>query len=210
MNKYDGVLFDMDGVLIDSMPLHLKAFNQVLERYSVQINSADISGRKTYDILSEVSARYKHSRLDVPYLVNQKQKIASKLIEEAGHSIMMNDSLDVLRELIRIKKVGICTSGSRASLNHYLRMVPKDLSFDIALCSEDVSKAKPNPEIYTKGVKELELNSRATLVVEDSIAGAMAGTGAGCDVALLDPNRSLVFQENSLLFRITSLQQLLV
>jgi HAD superfamily hydrolase (TIGR01509 family) len=111
---------------------------------------------------------------------------------EAGRGLLAPSVNEVLETLTSVAKVGICTSASRSSLEFFLSLVSKSIKFDVLLCSDNVKNAKPDPEIYLRGVSELGLEANKVLVVEDSIAGIQAGLSAGCQVAQVNP-----FQNNS-------------
>jgi len=175
----------MDGVLIDSMPYHQESFDKALKPYGLCLGDLDVSGRKTIDIFEEIQRSNKDIELPIKQLIDFKQAIARKLIEEAGDLILMPHTKEVLKKISANAKFGICTSGSRKSLEHLLRLLPGNINFNVLLTSEDVTLSKPNPEIYSLGASKLGLNPQQILVVEDSLSGISSGLAANCNVAAI-------------------------
>ena len=209
-NDFSGYLFDMDGVLIDSMPQHNMAFILALGQYDLALGDVEIAGKSTMSVIEEVQQN--NQAVDVPLLelASLKQSIARDLIFAEGKKVLAPNVDEVLSRLSLNSKIGICTSGSKASLEYFLSLLSTDIKFDALMCVTDVEFAKPNPEIYLKGASKMGIPTKEVLVIEDSSSGINAGLAAGCKVAQIG---GAVLDEpivTKRLFRINSLNDLLV
>jgi HAD superfamily hydrolase (TIGR01509 family) len=209
-NDFSGYLFDMDGVLIDSMPQHNMAFILALKHYDLALGDVEIAGKSTMSVIEEVQQN--NQSVDAPLLelVSLKQSIARDLIFAEGKKVLVPNVDEVLSRLSSKSKIGICTSGSKASLEYFLSLLSTDIKFDALMCVADVEFAKPNPEIYLKGASKMDIATNEVLVIEDSLSGINAGLAAGCKVAQIGGavlDESIVTNR---LFRINSLNDLLI
>lgn len=209
-NDFSGYLFDLDGVLIDSMSHHKMAFNLALKEYDLVLGDVEIAGKSTVSVIEEVQQN--NQAVDVPMLdlVSLKQSIARNLIFAEGKKVIVPHAEEVLCKLSLKSKIGICTSGSKASLEYFLSLLSTDIQFDALMCVTDVEFAKPNPEIYLKGASKIGIATNEVLVVEDSSSGIDAGLAAGCTVAQIGEEVHDEPIVKNRLFRINSLNDLIV
>jgi HAD superfamily hydrolase (TIGR01509 family) len=206
---FRGYLFDLDGVLINSMTQHAEAFRIALGEYGLFIGDVEIAGRSTVEIIKEVQANNPYIKIPISELVPLKQKIARELIQTAGIEVMTPHVNEVISCLSSNSKVGICTSGSKASLELFLSLLTCDIEFNVLLCADDVVDSKPNPEIYLKGAARMGVASKDILVVEDSPSGIQAALSAGCQVAHFAPPLHNDHNEIRCQYKIESLQELI-
>lgn len=185
---YGAFLFDMDGVLIDSMPFHIAAFNECLEAYGKEVSHEQISGRSTIQILTEIFGDELSSE-DLISLSKNKSQRSRELMIENRHLLLMDGALEVLKEIKKFSPIALCTSASESSVNFILDQVIPTNVFEVVVHSGHVSRAKPDPEIYTKAVEALKIVAENCLVIEDSISGVESGLKAGCPVVLLNQEK---------------------
>jgi HAD superfamily hydrolase (TIGR01509 family) len=177
-----GVLFDMDGVLVDSesficqaatimfselgirvLPGDFQPFvgmgenryiGGVAEKYGIAIEIEKVKAR-TYEIYGEI---VKGKLLPLPGVLEFISKCREK-----GLKLALATSADTIKMKINLKEIGLSPD-----------------SFDTIITGLDVNKKKPFPDIYLKAVKNLGLKPGDCLVVEDAVSGIQAGKAAGC------------------------------
>lgn len=182
MKKF-AILFDMDGVIIDSNPAHKIALKQFCKQHG-------------HDLTDEELRLKIYGRTNKDWIPNLFGNIAPELVAKYGEEkevlfreIYKNDIkpvdglIDFLEELqtLNIPRA-IATSAPRSNVDFTLQYTHTGKYFDTILDEAFVSKGKPDPEIYLKTAKALGFNPQDCIVIEDSISGVLAGKAAGCKV----------------------------
>lgn len=182
MSKIKAVIFDMDGVLIDAKEWHYEALNRALALFGYEISRYDhlitydgLPTKKKLEILSK--ERGLPERLH-PYINMLKQKYTIEHVHMDCHPIFTHQYA-----LSKLKTEGYrlaCASNSvRNSIQ--LMMEQSDLLqyLEFFLSNQDVTTAKPDPEIYLKTIERLGLQPTECIVCEDNINGILAAKRAG-------------------------------
>ena len=176
------VLFDMDGLLVDSEPLWFEVERAVMARLGGQWGEADqqalIGGsldRTVSRLLAKAAAPA--SREDVArWLVDEMAALilarGLPLQPGAGPLLAALDAVGVPCALV--------TASSRAIMDAVLTVT--GLSFDVTVCGEDVRRGKPDPEPYLLAAARLGVPAAGCVVLEDSPTGIAAARAAGCPV----------------------------
>ena len=176
------VLFDMDGLLVDSEPLWFEVERAVMARLGGQWGEADqralIGGsldRTVSWLLAKAAASA--SREDVArWLVDEMAALilarGLPLQPGAGPLLAALDAVGVPCALV--------TASSRAIMDAVLTVT--GLSFDVTVCGEDVRRGKPDPEPYLLAAARLGVPAAGCVVLEDSPTGIAAARAAGCPV----------------------------
>jgi len=183
-NNYGAVLFDMDGVLIDSMPFHVRAYNDVLSKYGISVSELEVAGRSTQETLTSLLGN-QLSIHEIADLAKGKSMRSLQLMEAVGDQILIENAIDILHKIYGQKKMALCTSASGQSVSNIINTVLPKYLFDQIVHSGMVNLSKPDPEIYVLATELLSLTPSSCLVVEDSISGVQSGIAAGCDVVYI-------------------------
>lgn len=181
---YKALLFDMDGVLINSMPIHVLAFNSVLSPFGIELDEKEIAGRGTREILAEKLLRGSVD-VDIEELSRQKTACSLRLMFEAGEKLLFSGVKEVLSDLCRTHDVALCTSASAASAEFVTNTILPDVPFRLVIHSGLVNRPKPSPDIYRLACNRLFLDPSECLVIEDAKSGLEAARRAGCDSVLV-------------------------
>jgi beta-phosphoglucomutase len=181
-NTIRAIFFDLDGVLLDSMPWHVKAFNKILSDYSISVDSKDIAGKKTFQIFQNSLVNFDLSDSEIGELVIRKRSLMKGFYDDKLVQLTEDSIYETLYSLHNLFRLGICTSGSKNSLDYFFRISQSKRLFDLVLCDSDVKMGKPDPEIYLKAIEIFNLSSINCIVVEDSESGIIAARKAGCKV----------------------------
>ncbi|SFK35005.1 HAD family hydrolase [Proteiniphilum acetatigenes] len=177
------ILFDMDGVVIDSEKLHLRAMGLTLEQHGIEYSQSFLNG---YVGRSDESFfRYVYENMDNTHsmeeLLEEKNAFFEDLLKELKY---VEGFTDFIQKVKPIKlQAGLVTSSSLFTVQKVDKLLNLTSFFDIVITEEDTQKHKPNPEPYLLALENLGANHRSTLIIEDSINGILAGKAAGCRVA---------------------------
>ena len=190
--NYNAYLFDMDGVLADTNPIHKIAFKQFLATKNFDCTDAFfeqyISGSNNPEVVQKVLGS-----AATPEIINlwasQKEALFRTLY--LPYMQPMLGAIALLQKLKGLnKKLALCTSAPVENLNFMLDGLSIRQYFNITLCEKDVTKHKPNPDVYLKALDLLNETPTNALVFEDSFRGATAGINAGCNVIIIN-NKAL-------------------
>ena len=185
------IIFDMDGVIIDSEPQHARAAQRVFERYHAPADYAYCSsfiGSSTLKLCEDAIERF---GLDVSTdeLLIEMNDEKKAVLKEEGYQILPG-----ITELIKnLYKNGvhlaIASSSSPNEIEHVLKTLGIKKYFTKLISSAHVEHPKPAPDSFLLALKELGVNAKEAVVVEDSCYGSQAAKAAGivC-VGLVNPN----------------------
>ena len=183
MNRFQhvtGVVFDMDGVLVDTSHCHDQAYRCLMNQAGLpSVDYAILAGRSTREVIASYFPDSSHE--EQRKWVAFKQYQALELIKTAD--IVYDDTIDVVRSLHEHGyRLGMGTSASRQSAMMVLERLGLGAVFTSVVTADDVTHTKPDPEIFNRVMADLDLDPRATLIVEDSEAGVNSGLATGADV----------------------------
>ncbi len=179
--EIQAVLFDMDGVLIDSESIILEAALEGLKQFGVYAKPEDfipyIGGGETR-YLGGPAEKY-----GVPYDPQMKPvvyEIYGKIIR--SHPELVYDGvLDVVKEIMKKYKASVCSAADLPKVCHNLYTIGVGPEFFTALVTgSDVSKQKPHPDIFLKGAELCKADPHFCVAIDDAINGVKAANAAGC------------------------------
>ena len=176
------ILFDFDGVVVDSESLHLRALGEVLTNHGISYPDHLLEkfvGKSDSSFYKYVIDNL-NSSFELDYLLDQKNKIFEQIIHELQP---IDGFLDFIDIVIR-KNIprAIVTSSSNETLKMVSEIFPFQNYFDIVVCEEDTTEHKPKAAPYLLGLERTGGEKETTLVIEDSVNGIKAGKAAGCIV----------------------------
>tara|TARA_R100000027_G_scaffold67755_1_gene68579 strand:- start:6247 stop:6915 length:669 start_codon:yes stop_codon:yes gene_type:complete len=179
-----GVLFDLDGVIIHSEPLHDEAMRSVFRSMNLKVPEhrfREFKGTSERDTFSLVAREYSNGRFEGPEIQAAKQELYEKGLPEVPVIPGLHRYLDLLKSQ-SIPAV-VVTSATRHNCDTVINTLGLTSYFVATISADDVTHAKPNPEPYRTGAKALDLSPRDCLVIEDAERGVEAAIAAGCPVA---------------------------
>lgn len=176
------VLFDMDGVLVDSEAYYMQGTLNWMKSLGYQGTFKDVctligtTMEVTYQMIEEM-LDYKYSRDDLVRINEQYFKVDHPI---AYDQIMKSGLIELLNEIKhRGWKCAVCSSSPRKTIDHALSMCKIDHYFDYVVSGEVFTHSKPNPEIYLHAAEKLKVKPDECVVIEDSRMGIEAGRNAG-------------------------------
>lgn len=182
MKRYRAILFDMDGVIVDSMHKHAEAWQRVFYDYGISLTKEEIFKREGMSGRSSIVDIIKEKEDRVPDKDEQSEILQKKLeIFERGQ-IKVYPFIREILEYIQSQKIeaGLVTGSLRRSVQFVL---PEDMKgyFNVIITVDDIQNGKPHPESYIRAMEELECNTKNTLVIENAPLGITAAKRAGLD-----------------------------
>ncbi len=175
------IIFDFDGVLVDSEILVAKAFAKYMQNFGIEIDEkefANFAGKKTVQVIDILSQKY--SIKDQQKFFTDIMEIASNIYKKelttvAGAYDFVSKAKLQLYIGSNSMKDRIIDGLERVELSKYFK-TEQVYSFDL------VEKPKPEPDIYLKAIEDNNLNKTETIIIEDSVVGVKAGVSAGVKV----------------------------
>lgn len=179
------ILFDMDGVLIDAKEWHFEAFNMALRHFGIEISVYDhlrtFDGLPTKEKLKILSCRHFLPEKLHPFINELKQKYTMEMVNTLCHPTYCHEYA-----LSRLKgegyKIAVCSNSIRQTIINMMERASLDKYLDLIVSNQDVTRSKPDPEMYQVAIQKLGLDPKECLVVEDNPNGVAAGKASGAFV----------------------------
>jgi beta-phosphoglucomutase len=173
------VIFDMDGVIVNSHPAHKKAWLKFLELQNRNVSNDDLDfimeGRKREEILRHFLGEVPDDQLRI--LGHQKEQIFR---EEAVHVKVIDGLADFLQNLAAAKiRLAVASSGSSGRVNDILNSLGLRRYFQVVVTGDQVTHGKPDPAIFRLTCEYVGVQPSEVLVFEDSVSGVRAAKSAG-------------------------------
>jgi beta-phosphoglucomutase len=176
------VLFDMDGVLVDSMAYHLKCWQEILRDFNIRVSDEFIYEHEgalepevIMNLFNQFGHQLDHSRTGEIYQT-QNSLFRDRYLSQVQ---LYPDSLDLLTRLNeKGYLLGLVTSSRRNLVDRIWQGKDLDL-FDTIITADDISRFKPFPDPYLRAMEILNQTSDSCLVVENAPAGIQSANSAG-------------------------------
>ena len=185
MNKIKAVIFDMDGVLIDAKEWHYEALNRALGLFGYEISRYEhlvtYDGLPTADKLSMMTLEKQLPKGLHKYINALKQEYTMEKVFVNCRPLFVHEYA-----LSKLKSEGyrlaVASNSIRSTVDIMMQKASLERYLEFSLSNQDVTKAKPDPEIYNVAIERLGLNPWECLVVEDNKNGIAAAAASGANV----------------------------
>ena len=179
LKKYKAVLFDMDGVIIDSMPYHFISWFETLKEYNITISPFDIYEKEGEKCEVCVKRFFKRDKIKCnAKIIAEVLKLRDKLYKKY-FKVHLFANIEQL--LIKLKNKGfllaIVTGSTRQKV---VSMLPKKIlsKFNVIVSADMIKKGKPYPDSYLTAAKKLRVKPTECIVVENAPYGIKAAKSA--------------------------------
>lgn len=178
-----GVIFDMDGVLVDNRDVHIDSFVIFCKRHNITLTSGQLMpffGMGNDDIMQAIFKR-ELSKKEIDDYSQEKEQVYREIYEDSIEPVK-----GLLSFILELKergiKIAVGSSGMRKNVDYVLDKCGITGYIDAIACGDMVKKAKPNPEVFLLAASLLGLKPTECIVFEDSFAGIKAARGASAKV----------------------------
>jgi HAD superfamily hydrolase (TIGR01509 family) len=174
-----GVIFDLDGVIIDSEALQHRAYNLVLERFGIQVDAA-VYGREW--IAAGRGPEYAVEALALPISPTELRRLKDPVY----HALLRREitlvpgAREALARMAARFPVALATNSNAVDVGFVLERFALRPLFGAVISREDYAAAKPAPDAFATAAERLALPPRRCVVIEDATKGMRAAAADGC------------------------------
>ncbi len=177
--EFKGAIFDLDGVIVDTVPLHFKAWKKMFLEYGKKITFQDYkdkidgiprtSGARA--ILEDLSDN------ELEEAASRKQSYFLKFLEEEGVKVYQS-TINLIKELKK-EKIKVAVISASKNCRSTLKKAGIESLFKVIIAGGDVEKGKPEPDIFLLAAQRLNLAPDVCIIFEDAVLGVLAAKRAG-------------------------------
>ena len=175
------VIFDLDGVLVDSYTTHFESWQQLCREWKLSMTESEFAstfGRTTREVVAEFWSAKQFSPEDVVTLDQRKEAIFRQKLQQDFPA--MDGAQQLIEDLYRAGvTVGLGSSAPPENVWLSLDLLGCRERFAAVVTGEDVSRGKPDPEVFLRCAERLGVDPSSCVVVEDAPAGVAAARAAG-------------------------------
>lgn len=184
LSSYQGIIFDMDGTLVDSMPSHMQAWKQTCDYFGYPFDEqymASLGGVPTKQTVELLNQKHQLD-YDPSEVAKQKRQFWRKMDQTPA---LFSETFAVFDHYRPTKSVGIGTGAERLHAEHLLAHHGLLERLDALVTASDVTHGKPHPETFLTVAKLIGVPADKCVVFEDTDIGYQAAKGAGMDCILV-------------------------
>jgi len=183
--RYAGYIFDCDGTLANSMPVHFNAWRDTFRKYGGEFEETffySLGGIPTRRIVNILNEKFGMT-LDPEKLSQEKEDL---YVEHMGSIQPITEVCDFAREVAQFAKVSIASGGVLPVVKKTLEIIGFKDFFPVIVTAEQVVRGKPFSDMFLEAAHRMGVNATECLVLEDSPAGFEAATAAGMDYVVVE------------------------
>lgn len=185
----DGVVFDLDGVLIDSEELWDRARRELAAESGLEWPAGATAAMQ--GMSAPEWSSYLRDRVGVPLPADEiSEWVVARLLSGYDRRLpLLPDAVEAVRRLSGRWPLALASSSNRVVIDRVLRLAGLEGYFQATVSSEEVAHGKPAPDVYIEAVRLLGVDRRRAVAVEDSASGIRSALAAGL-VVISVPNRA--------------------
>jgi len=179
-HKIEAVIFDVDGVLVNTVPYHFRAWKKIFNAFGISLTFDDynekLNGLPRMKGIYNVLGKRKVKDLAEAVALS-KQKLFLLSIEKKPPA-PLTGVIPFIEQLTKMN-ISIAAASSSKNAKTVLKMAKLDGYFKVIVCGNDFKKSKPHPDIFLTTARKLNVAADKTIVIEDAYQGAIAASKAG-------------------------------
>ena len=176
------VIFDMDGVIVDTEPVHHYAFRQHFEQLSITVSPemyASFTGNSTRNVFQKLKHHFQLSQ-DVEVLIDTKRQLFNEAFDQKEDLHLLDGVEDLIKELHQNgMQLILASSSAKVTINRIFNRFNLHQYFTHIISGEDFENSKPDPAIFNHAVLLSNCPKENCIVIEDSTNGIKAAKAAG-------------------------------
>ncbi|MEO8360570.1 MAG: HAD family phosphatase [Vicinamibacteria bacterium] len=177
---FAGYIFDCDGTLVDTMPLHFRAWERALQRAGLREGLSEeffysLGGMPTRKV-ARVFADHYGLTIDVDQVFHEKEELFLDMLPEVT---LIEPVVNFARRLYGRAPMSVASGGPKPVVKKTLELMGLDAMFPVVVTPEDVTHGKPSPEMFLLAARLMGVRPERCLVFEDAGPGFEAATAAG-------------------------------
>jgi HAD superfamily hydrolase (TIGR01509 family) len=176
------VIFDMDGVIVDTEPVHHYAYNQHFKQLNIDVSPemyATFTGNSTKNIFERLKVQFNLSD-DVPTLVETKRNLFNEAFDSKEDLYLLDGVEDLIKDLHQNgMQLVLASSSATVTINKIFNRFGLHQYFTHIVSGEDFPKSKPHPAIFQQAAFLAKTPVENCIVIEDSTNGILAAKSAG-------------------------------
>lgn len=188
-NEYDGFIFDLDGTIADTMPVHYHAWTATLERKAGQPSRFtealfySMGGVPAREIVAWLNKEHGYN-LPIEETTEEKENLFLTFLSEVQP---IEPVINVVKKLGKERKLAVASGGYTEIVRHTLEKLGMLDYFPVLVGADQVKQGKPSPEIYLRAAELLGVNPKKCLAFEDGEPGIVSARAAGMQVIDVKP-----------------------
>jgi beta-phosphoglucomutase len=192
-----GIIFDLDGVLVDTVPMHFRAWRRMLTDYGYSFDFSDyrdlVDGRPRFDGARAVMVN--HTDAEVREAAGRKNDYYREMIGR-GEFVVFEAAARLVNEC-RVRGYALATASSSVNVDELLVKAGIREAFSAVIGGDDIVRGKPAPDIFLAAARELDLQPGDCAVIEDSVFGVQAAKAGGFRCVRLAPEGNIGIQPDA-------------
>lgn len=176
------VIFDMDGVIVDTEPVHHYAYNQHFEELNIQVSNemyASLTGNSTRNVFQKLKENFQLTQ-DVEDLILRKRHLFNEAFDTKPDLELINGVQELIQDLyVKGMQLIVASSASKSTINRVFNRFDLHQYFTHIVSGEDFPKSKPDPAIFLHAASLSLAPKENCIVIEDSTNGIKAAKAAG-------------------------------
>lgn len=189
-----GIIFDLDGVLVDTVPVHFRAWQRMFTEYGYKFDLADyrrlVDGRPRFDGARAVMVN--HTDTEIRDAAGRKNDYYREMIGRGEFVVF--EAAARLVDQCRANGYALATASSSVNVDEVLAKAGLRSAFAAVIGGDDVVEGKPAPDIFLAAAHKLGISPNECVVIEDSVFGARAAKTGGFYCVALSPDAGAGFE----------------
>lgn len=184
-----GVIFDLDGVLVSSDHYHTAAWQEICDRWGIPFAEETAERLRGISRLNSAKMIIDHSGMqltdtEIQEFANEKNKIYVQAIDEMTEADVI-EGVPALLQLLQMHSFPMAVASSSKNAKQILKKTGLSAYFSVIIDGNQITRSKPDPQVFQMAADALGIPYRSCLVVEDAVSGIQAASALGCYTALI-------------------------